>query len=152
MRRLTIAVLLAAALSAHAQDPAPGESKLYQCKPEAKPVDCYLNNANAALLLCRLQGENGLLALQLGRRDELDRTGDCIKEAKDAIGPQFSRAKVELAANAPALGMLKDHYAAWLTSIDDTFPGTASRGVYKARTDTAALRVKELANRVRVER
>ena len=112
--------------------------------PVKTPVGALVSDMRFAMLMCEMQAATASL------QGKLDYS--CRDEYLKSIKPVYAAAADSLAKNKPALGMLKDLYAYWITTITTINPSASELRVqYQARTKEREAGVNERINRLLLE-
>lgn len=108
------------------------------------PVGKFVSDANFALVICRIKAETNAMK---GMVDY-----SCSHEQEEAIKPSYHAAAKSLAKNKVALGMLRDLYAYWITTITTVTPSIDELKIqYGARMKERETGVKERIDRLLLE-
>ncbi|MBC7860310.1 MAG: hypothetical protein H7Z39_16375 [Burkholderiaceae bacterium] len=141
MKKITI-LILAATLSCHAL----AEEKL-------SSIEAFKEQTAYQLMMCRIQTQIALGEVELGKTDSpWEKIGACLKAGRIETKKLFSPALAKVSKKPTAAKLLKDYYAAWITSFNGISPEPGERKMaYEQRQTSAEAKHDEIWNRFEIE-
>jgi len=104
-------------------------------------------------MMCRIETQTAIAKVELGElSNAIPTIGTCIKKGREEVKKLYPAALAKVSKNPNATKILKDYYAAWLTSFDAVMPQSSDtkRG-YQLRQESMDEKSDLLWNRFEIE-
>jgi hypothetical protein len=123
-----------------------------QAAAQDKPAAQFHEQAQYQMVMCTVKAKTALLKAELGDGDPWADIGACLRAGRADVKKVFPKAVTSVTRNPAAAKLLKDYYAAWITTFNGIAPNPSERKTaYEQRQLAAETRNEELWNRFALE-
>lgn len=124
-----------------------------QAEEKQTPTDAFRGATQYHILICKIKTQTELNKVELGESaNAIEPIAACIKEGRAGAKKAYQPALSKVSKNPAAAKLLKDYYAAWLTSLEGVMPQPSETKLrYSQRLEASEAKYDEIWNRLAVE-